>query len=120
MAEPKIKKTVRKRKSLHKVDFESTFYSDIRSDNMLYGSLIRSTEQIGSIQSVSIPVLPDEYTIITANDIPGSVYIETLKTLYPVFAKDFVSYKGEPIGILVGPNPDTIKKLLNEVHIEFK
>ena len=47
------------------------YYTDIVLPEMQYGVLIRSPISSGTIRSISHPKLPENYTIITARDIPG-------------------------------------------------
>ncbi|MBO5690620.1 MAG: hypothetical protein J6R96_02030, partial [Spirochaetaceae bacterium] len=86
------------------VDFASSFFSDLRLPDMLYGVLIRSPLHRGKIRSISHPQLPEGYFLYTAKDIPGAKTISLLGTEIPLLAQDEVSYQGEPLAILVGPD----------------
>ena len=63
--------TKRKASGKQLVDFASSFFSDFRLNNMVYGVLIRSPLPRGKIRSISHPQLPEEYFLYTAKDIPG-------------------------------------------------
>lgn len=111
-----------RRKSTAKqlVDFATSFYTDLEMDGMLHAVFIRSPVSHGCIKSVTHPQLPDGYFLITARDIPGLKNVSVLKTKVPVFVNGTVSYQGEPLGMLVGPDKARLEQLLNQVVIRFK
>ena len=86
-----------------KVAVQGEFYSDLVMDDMLYAAIVRSPIKNGIIKSISHNDLPDDYFLYTARDVPGSNLVETNFGKIPVFSEGNVSYKGEPLGILVGP-----------------
>lgn len=111
--------TRRKTSGKHLVDFASSFFSDLRLPNMVYGVLIRSPLPRGKIRSISHPQLPENYFLYTAKDIPGSKTISLLGTEIPLLAQEDVSYQGEPLAILVGPDKLKVAQLSKEVIIRF-
>ena len=94
------------------------FISDIFVPNMLYGMLLRSPIRKGRLLDIIIPKLPDGYFFYSAIDIPGknSIYLDS--GLIPIFGSFELTYAGQPIGILVGPDIPTVEKLLHEFRIE--
>ena len=111
--------TKRKFSGKQLVDFASSFFSDFRLNNMVYGVLIRSPLPRGKIRSISHPQLPEEYFLYTAKDIPGEKKVSLLGTEVPILAEDEVSYQGEPLAILVGPDKLKVSQLAKEVIIRF-
>ena len=108
----------RKSSSSHRlVDFATSFYTDLEMDGMLYAVIVRSPVARGFIKSITHPCLPDGYFLFTARDIPGAKSVHVLKTEIPVFATDTISYLGEPVGILVGPDKWRLEQLLSDVAI---
>lgn len=101
------------------VDFASSFFSDLRLDNMVYGVLIRSPLSRGKIRSITHPQLPEGYFLYTAKDIPGSKTVSILGTDVPLLAQEEVSYQGEPLAILVGPDKLRVQQYQKEVIIHF-
>lgn len=102
------------------VDFAKSFYTDLQMDGMLHGVIVRSPVAKGLLKSVTHPMLPDGYSLITAQDIPGEKYVSILKTKIPVFAEKEVSYIGEPLGVLVGPDLSVLNQLQKEIEIHFE
>ena len=111
--------TKRKFSGKQLVNFASSFFSDFRLNNMVYGVLIRSPLPRGKIRSISHPQLPEEYFLYTAKDIPGEKKLSLLGTEVPILAEDEVSYQGEPLAILVGPDKLKVRQLAKEVIIRF-
>lgn len=90
------------------------FYSDISTGDMLYAVLVRSPFPYGTLTDVSFDKeakIPDGYHFFSAKDISGKKYIRTLGQKTAVFCNGKIGYKGECIGILVGPD----KKVLHEL-----
>ena len=96
------------------------YYSDITLSELYYGVIIRSPISSGTIRSISHPNLPQNYSIINARDIPGNNSIATNDLVTPILAYEKVSYVGEPIGILVGPDQIKLYELLEEIEIKYR
>jgi CO/xanthine dehydrogenase Mo-binding subunit len=78
------------------------FVEDIYPRHTLCGLTIRSPVARGRLQSLECPKLPGSYTLITAPDIPGKNRLED--TDMPILAGDRLSYIGEPVALLLGPD----------------
>jgi len=81
-----------------------TRLSDFPRDEAVYVGTIRSPVSSGSIVSMSLPHLPRDYRSITADDIPGARILSAQGALVPVLASGRVSYRGEPVALIVGPD----------------
>ncbi len=97
----------------------SGFYSDFEKENCLYAALVRSPAPAGKIKSVTAADLPDGYTLYTSKDIPGSKTITANKSNTKIFGYGNVSYRGEPVGIIFGPDEEKVYQLLDTVNINF-
>ncbi len=110
----------KQKKDLSKTYFSTTsYYSDLYDAQTLRAVLIRSPISSGTIRSISLSDIPEGYSLFTADDIPNTNEIKIFNTTFSIFAKDKISYKGEPIGILIGPNRSKLYDLLDEVQILF-
>jgi CO/xanthine dehydrogenase Mo-binding subunit len=92
---------------------------DISFRSMLYGLTIRSPIARGRLKSIECPKLPALHTLITAADIPGKNFLSPLSpedSPVPILAAEALSYIGEPVAILLGP--DRIK--LDEYALRIK
>jgi len=95
------------------------FYSDFTDKDMLYAVLVRSPAATGKVVSVSVPDLPEDYFLFTADNIPGSKKVEINKTAVRIFGYDNILYNGEPLGILCGPDEEKLNELLETVTVNF-
>ncbi|HAP42515.1 MAG: hypothetical protein A2087_14760 [Spirochaetes bacterium GWD1_61_31] len=91
--------------------------SNFRAADLLYVVTLRSPVARGRIKSIHIPHLPRGYRSITADDIPGEPYLEVFGARLPVLASNQVAYQGEPIALLVGPDPARLREALELTHI---
>ncbi len=97
----------------------SGFYSDYEKNGILYATLVRSPAATGKIKSVTIPELPQGYYFYTADDIPGIKKIQINKTEINLFGYGSVSYNGEPLAILAGPDEKVLNELADKVSVTF-
>lgn len=95
------------------------FYSDCSRDGTLYAVLVRSPAATGKVKAVTIPELPEGYFLFTANDIPGNKKADINGQTWKIFGFDNVSYSGEPLGILCGPDENKVLELLENVSVNF-
>jgi CO/xanthine dehydrogenase Mo-binding subunit len=56
----------------------------------------------GRLNRLECPPLPSGYTLIQGKDIPGTNQLDQFPV--PIFAMEAVSYRGEPVALLVGPD----------------
>ena len=112
--------------SLKKVDAEkkclgeASYIDDINLPGMLYAFTLRSTKAKAIIKKINLPPLPEGYTTINENDIPGENYVKMLKTDWPYFASRQVNYIGEPILLIVGPDKQKVKELVLLTKVEYQ
>jgi CO/xanthine dehydrogenase Mo-binding subunit len=95
------------------------FVDDFDAADAYFAVIIRSPVAIGKIKSVKCPpLISSGYTLITEKDIPGENKL--FNTDMPILAKDRVTYIGQPVALLVGPNKNRLNeyKLSCSVDIE--
>lgn len=82
---------------------------------------VRSPVARGRIVNLQPPPLPDGYAFVTARDIPpeGANSVQMITADWRVFADGDVRYSGEPLGVLVGPDPAVLDELLPQITIEI-
>ena len=113
---PKKEETVKQRKR----SMEATgFYSDASREGTLFAVLVRSPAATGKIKGVTIPELPEGYFLFTAQDIPGNKKVLVNNQEWKILGYDDVSYRGEPVGILCGPDENKVLELLENVSVNF-
>lgn len=110
------RKTAKEKKNL----FSASFYSDLEADGMLLAKLIRSPYAQGTIDDILLPPLDDGYYFFSSKDIIGKKSIKTLGVETPIFCNGTISYKGEPLGILVGSDEQMLESLSEAVTVILK
>ncbi|MBU0927107.1 MAG: molybdopterin-dependent oxidoreductase [Spirochaetes bacterium] len=94
--------------------------SDFPLADAVYVGTVRSPASRGRITSISLPHLPRDYRSITADDIPGSSLMVAHGASVPVLASGRVSYRGEPVALIVGPDRRKVAEALalTKVRVE--
>lgn len=108
-----------KRFSDPKVSFQKGFYSDLGADGLFFAVTVRSPVSRGILRSISHPSLPAGYALIDVRDVPGSKTVDIQGQRVSVFCSGRISYAGEPLALLAGPDEDVLASLLPEVVIEL-
>ncbi len=103
-----------------KISGEAKYIGDIRFKNQLFAKTVRSSRAKAGIVSISTPELPVGYFIVDKNDISGVNRMRTVVSDQPVFAEEEVNYIGQPILLVVGPERETIYKIISQIKIEYR
>jgi len=93
------------------------FLEDIYPHNLLYGVTIRSPIANGCLKLIQFPVLPDNYYLITARNIPGENRLE--ETSIPILADSKLSYIGEPVAILIGQDKTKLEEFAKQCKLFY-
>jgi CO/xanthine dehydrogenase Mo-binding subunit len=84
---------------------------------MLFVATVRSPVARGSIRSLIFPTLPAGYRSILPADVPGRNRIVSFGAEVPILAQDRVSYIGEPVALIAGPDPVRLELLVAETKV---
>ncbi|MEN9802495.1 MAG: xanthine dehydrogenase subunit [Actinomycetota bacterium] len=108
-----------------KVQGGFAFSSDMWADNMLWGATLRSPHPYARIVSIDVTAawaIPGVETVITADDVPGKPTYGLIVQDQPVFAPvgGFVRYAGEPIAAVAADHPETCKRALAAIKVEYE
>ena len=106
-----------------KVTGEFSFSSDMRAEKMLWGATLRSPHpyaRITSIDTTKALLIAGVHAIITAEDVPGKLTYGLISSDQPVFAKDVVRYMGEPIAAVAADHPETCRRALAAIVVEYE
>jgi len=104
-----------------KVLGRAQYVDDIELPGMWFGATVRSTIPRGRITSITFdPKIPwDQFTIVTAADIPGENTIVHLTKDHPCLASTEVNHVAEPILLLAHPNRSALPAAVDAVHIAY-
>lgn len=111
---------MRKKDHSPKVSGRSIYVDDYSGDGVLTGKMLRSSLAKARILRVDVPELPPGYVYVDAKDVPGDNNVNIVLDDCPVFARETVEYIGEPIAMIVGPDPLEVERLVASCRIEYE
>ena len=88
-----IGRPVPRKEGREKVTGAARYVDDLRPEGLLYGATVRSHVPRGRIKSVDFGAgIPwDEFTVVTARDIPGANYVALILNDQPYLADTMVN-----------------------------
>ena len=107
--------------SKQNISSQKIYYADASSidENTNFAVIIRSPISKGTIREIIPPKMEENYELITAKNIPGKNEFVTNGVTMPILAYEKVSYKGEPIAILLGPDETLVKDYAKDVEVKY-
>ena len=106
-----------------KVSGKFEFSSDLHAEHMLWGATLRSPHPFARIVSIDLSAaykISGVEAIITAEDVPGKKTYGLIASDQPVFANEIVRYVGEPIAAVAADHPETCRRALAAIKIEYE
>jgi CO/xanthine dehydrogenase Mo-binding subunit len=94
---------------------EAAFVSDFYPRGALSVLTIRSPISKGRLLDLDCPSLSSSYTLIRAADIPGKNLLGG--TALPILAAEKLSYIGEPVALLAGPNRAKLESYAEKIKV---
>lgn len=115
-----ISESVRKRDHGAKMRGQSIYVGDYPGEGVLCGKILRSPWPRARIRGVRPPDLPDGYFYVDASDVPGDNNVNIVQDDTPVFCRETVEYRGEPIALVCGPDAAVVDEILRNCAIEHE
>src|SRR5437588_4740287 len=140
-----IGKPIPRKEGRKKVTGAALYVDDLKFDGMLHGVTVRSSVPRGRIKSISFEQPPataggtersdqapaiaggtdraipwDEFTIVTAKDIPGENYVALILNDQPYLANEVVNHPEEPIVLLAHRDKYLLEEARRHVSIEYE
>src|SRR6266568_4243041 len=105
-----------------KVTGQALYVDDLRFDGMLHGVTVRSTIPRGLIKDISFEgEIPwNEFTIVTAKDLPGENYVALILNDQPYLAEKLINHPEEPIVLLAHHDKYLLEEARRNVRIEYE
>ncbi len=102
MRTPAVGQSITRKEGRQKVTGRARYVDDLALPGMLYGVTVRSSVARGIIRDIDFPPgIPwDEFTIVTADDIPGANVVALLTDDQPYLASDRINHPEEPVVLL--------------------
>jgi CO/xanthine dehydrogenase Mo-binding subunit len=103
-----------------KVNGEAQYVDDLRFPGMLYGATIRNPAIRGRIRAIHFEdgILWNDFTIVTAKDIPGRNCLALILEDQPVLAADLVAHAEEPVVLIAHEDRYMLEEARRRVRIE--
>jgi CO/xanthine dehydrogenase Mo-binding subunit len=120
--EPRIIGTsVPRKEGRDKVTGAARYIDDLVFPDMIYGVTVRSAAPRGRIRQIHFdPKIPwQEFTIVTAKDIPAKNCIALLIEDQPALADEFVNHPEEPVLLLAHPDKYLLEEARRAIKIEI-
>jgi xanthine dehydrogenase D subunit len=107
---------------IEKAQGSYAFSSDLSADGCLFGATLRSPHPYARIVSIDLSAawkISGVEAVITADDVPGKLTYGLISQDQPVFAADVVRYVGEPIAAVAAIDPETARRALDAITVEY-
>jgi CO/xanthine dehydrogenase Mo-binding subunit len=127
-----VGKPIPRKEGRRKVTGQALYIDDISFPGMLHGATVRSSIPRGRIKSISFDQPPataggsdrdipwDEFTIVTAKDIPGENYVALILNDQPYLAETSMNHPEEPIVLLAHQDKYLLEEARRHVRIEYE
>jgi xanthine dehydrogenase D subunit len=105
-----------------KVKGEFEYSSDMRMDGMLWGATLRSAHPRADIWSLNASralAIPGVRAVLTHEDVPGRKLYGMERADQPVLAWHNVRYQGEPIAVVAADHPETARRAVDAIEVEY-
>jgi len=116
-----IGRPVPRKEGREKVTGAALYVDDITLPGMLYGATVRSAGPRGRIREVTFgDGIPwDEFTVVTAADVPGTNAVALILLDQPYLADRFVNHPEEPVLLLAHPDRYLLEEARRAVRVEL-
>ena len=106
-----------------KVTGEFEYSSDLWMDGMLWGATLRSPHpraEIWSIDTSEAEAMGGVRAVLTHEDVPGRKVCGMEIPDQPVLAWEHIRYQGEPVAIVAADHPETARRALEKIAVEYE
>jgi len=113
---------VPRKEGVNKLLGRAKYVDDMELPNMWHGATVRSSIPRGIIRSITFePHIDwDDFTVVTAADIPGKNQIQLIVADQPCLADGRVNHNDEAVLLLAHPDKYKLREAVNAVHIEYE
>src|SRR5262249_49986052 len=117
-----VGKSIPRKEGVQKVTGRALYVDDLKFEGMLHGVTVRSSIARGRIKNISFAgQIPwDEFTIVTAKDIPGENYVALIVNDQSYLADRFVNHAEEPILLLAHEDKYLLEEARRHVIVKYE
>src|SRR6478672_7216946 len=122
MEAPAVGRSIPRREGRAKVTGHARYVDDLTLPGMLHGATVRSDVARGRILGIEFdPAIPwDEFTIVTAADVPGKNRVALIVDDQPYLAEDVANHPEEPILLLAHRDRMMVEEGRRHVHVRVE
>lgn len=119
---PVVGSSVPRKEVREKLTGRAQYVDDLKLPDMLHGVTVRSPIARGRLVKIEFPPgFPwEEFTIVTAADIPGLNVVKLILEDQPILAADRVNHPEEPILLLAHPDRGMAQEGRRRVRLQFE
>ena len=106
-----------------KVRGEFEYSSDLWMDGMLHGATLRSPHphaNITVLDTTEAEEMAGVHAVLTHEDVPGRKVYGMEIPDQPVLAWERVRYQGEPVAVVAADHPETARRALEKIRVEYE
>ena len=122
MPKPLVGRPVPRKEGRTKVTGQARYVDDLSFPGMLHGATVRSTCPRGRLRGIyfrsGIPW--DEFTIVTAQDIPGENSVALIVHDQPYLADKLINHPEEPVVLLAHPDKYLLEEARRAVELDIE
>src|SRR5688500_13439704 len=117
---PSIGRSVPRREGRAKVTGAARYVDDVTLPGMIFGATVRSAVPRGIIKGIRFdPAVPwDEFTVVTAADMPGSNRVALIVDDQPYLASDRINHPEEPVALIAHRDRQMVELARRHVTID--
>lgn len=118
-----IGKKVPRKDSVDKTRGKALYTADIRLENTLWASVLRSPVHAAKILRIDVEdasSTPGVIKVLTARDIPGEKTFGALVSDQPPMTFDEVHHMGEPIALVIGQNARSAIEGSKKINVDYQ
>ncbi len=109
--------------AIEKVTGQSRFAEDLYLPDMVHAATVRSPHpyaRLLDIDSKEALAIPGVLAVVTAKDIPGTNGFGKNFSDQPILAEDFVSYRGQPVALVVAESHELAHQAIDQVIVNYE
>src|ERR1039457_3946537 len=117
-----VGRSVPRKEGRDKVTGRAKYIDDLKFPGMLHGATVRSPVARGRLRGIHFePGVPwEQFTIVTAKDIPGVNAVALLTLDQPYLAEEFVNHPEEPVLLLAHEDKSLGEEARKRVRLEIE
>ncbi len=118
-----VGESTRRADGIPKLTGNFAFASDLYHDDMLWGATLRSPHSHARISRLDVApalAIAGVLAVLTQEDVPGRPSFGQEHQDQPVLSDGMVRYWGEPVAIVAADGPETARRAVAAIDIEFE